>query len=222
MMSLALKAVIFDMDGVLIDSEPVWQQSELTVFSSLGLPICYQDTLQTTGFRVDQLVEYWYQRYPWENYNNAEVAAKIVHHVIEFINTDAEPMLGVIDALMLCKQQGYRIGLATSSSIDLVNAVLDKLEIREYFHAIESAENLKYGKPHPEVYLNCATSLGVAASECVAIEDSLNGIISARAANMTAIAIPPSEKQHDVKWMVAHYRLNNLTELGSVLVTDLN
>ncbi|MBM7072242.1 hexitol phosphatase HxpB [Shewanella sp. 202IG2-18] len=217
MLSLALKAVIFDMDGVLIDSEPVWQQSELDVFSSLGLPISYQDTLQTTGLRVDQLVEYWYQRYPWENYDNAETATQIVNGVIEFIQTDAKPMRGVIEALQICQQQGYRIGLATSSSMSLVDAVLDKFEIRHFFQAIESAEHLKYGKPHPEVYLNCATRLGVAPSECIAIEDSMNGLIAARAANMLAIAIPPHEQQHDVKWMLAHYRLHDLTEFSTIL-----
>ncbi len=205
------------MDGVLIDSEPVWQQSELDVFTQLGLPITYQDTLKTTGLRVDQLVEYWYQRFPWDNYDNVETAKLIVENVLAFIRTDAAPMSGVIESLTFCKQQGYRIGLATSSSMDLVDAVLDKFEIRTFFQAIESAEHLQYGKPHPEVYLNCATSLGVTPTECIAIEDSLNGIISARAANMTAIAIPPSEQQHDVKWRVAHYRLNTLNELKALL-----
>ena len=217
MLSVALKAVIFDMDGVLIDSEPVWQKSELEVFSALGLPITYQDTFQTTGLRVDQLVKYWYQRYPWENYDNALVAEQIVKRVIDFINADAQPMLGVMDALKYCKMQSYRIGLATSSSMDLVDAVLDKFEIRNYFHSIESAEHLQYGKPHPEVYLNCATNLGVAPSECIAIEDSFNGVIAARAATMTSIAIPPHEQQHEVKWMAAHYRLKDLTELAQLL-----
>ena len=205
------------MDGVLIDSEPVWQQSELDVFSSLGLPISYQDTFQTTGLRVDQLVEYWYQRYPWENYDNTKVSQKIVEKVIEYIQAEAVPMAGVVEALILCKKKGYRIGLATSSSMDLVDAILNKFEIRSFFHSIESAEHLKYGKPHPEVYLNCASKLGVAPNECIAIEDSINGIIAARAANMFAIAIPPCEQQHDVKWMIAQYRLNTLTELPSIL-----
>ena len=94
-----LSAVIFDMDGVLIDSEPSWQVAELNVLSQLGLPITLEDTLQTTGLRIDQVVSYWYQRHPWDNYDNNATAMAIVEQVSIEIMRSGEAMLGVFEAL---------------------------------------------------------------------------------------------------------------------------
>ncbi|WP_133408320.1 hexitol phosphatase HxpB [Parashewanella tropica] len=212
-----VKAVIFDMDGVLIDSEPVWQRAQLEVFPKYGVPITYEDTLKTTGMRVDLLIEHWYLRYPWADYDNAKVCQQIVSTVIDFIHRDGKPMVGVMDALKFCQQQEFKIGLATSSPMILVDAVLDTLNIRHYFEAIESAETLPYGKPHPEVYLNCAKALGIEPSRCLAIEDSFNGLIAARAASMQTVAIPAEDQQQQSRWVVAHHQLCNLTELSSFI-----
>ncbi|RLV58601.1 hexitol phosphatase HxpB [Parashewanella curva] len=212
------QAVIFDMDGVLINSEPVWQQAELEVLPKYGVPLTYEDTLMTTGMRVDLLVDYWHQRYPWTNYDNNQVSQQLVTAVVDFIHRDGQPMNGVIDALSFCQRQGFKIGLATSSPMVLVDAVLDTLNIRHYFEAIKSAEKLAYGKPHPEVYLNCASELGVDPSRCVAIEDSFNGLIAARAASMQTIAIPAKEQQQQSRWVIAHEQLEDLTQLASVFM----
>ncbi|WP_299494881.1 hexitol phosphatase HxpB [uncultured Shewanella sp.] len=224
-----IHAVIFDMDGVLIDSEPLWQQAEFETMTALGLPIHYDDTLQTTGLRIDQVVEYWYKRYPWADYqekekrkhrgenSNQAVAQRIVNQVIAAIAHDAKPMAGVIAALDYCKTQGLNIGLATSSTSSMIDAVLNKLNIKHYFEATKSAEHLAHGKPHPEVYLNCADALGVSPHHCLAIEDSFNGLIAARAANMQTIAIPALDQQHLSKWQVAHQQLANLHELADYL-----
>lgn len=224
-----IQAVIFDMDGVLIDSEPLWQQAEFNTMTALGLPITYDDTLQTTGLRIDQVVEYWYKRYPWPDYqgnekrkhkgenSNQAVAQRIVDQVISVIAHDAKPMQGVIEALNYCQSQRLHIGLATSSASSMIDAVLSKLNITHYFEVTTSAEHLAHGKPHPEVYLNCATALGVSPHHCLAIEDSFNGLIAARAANMHTIAIPAPEQQQLSKWQVAHQQLANLHELADYL-----
>ncbi|WP_076416744.1 hexitol phosphatase HxpB [Shewanella sp. UCD-KL12] len=221
MTSPQIKAVIFDMDGVLIDSEPSWQKAEFRTMTDLGLPITFDDTLQTTGLRIDQVVSYWYQRMPWKNYDNSATAKTIVEQVVSFIEAEGQPMEGVVTALTFCQEQGYKIGLATSSSSDIINAVLNKLNISHFFDAIQSAEHLTYGKPHPEVYLNCATELGISADNCVAIEDSFNGLIAARAANMQTIAIPEKEHQAEAKWIIAHQQLKDLTQLPDLLSSRL-
>ncbi|MGI2261395.1 hexitol phosphatase HxpB [Shewanella sp. GXUN23E] len=216
-MTIALSAVIFDMDGVLIDSEPLWQLAELDVFHALGLPLTLEETHLTTGLRVDQLVEYWYARMPWPDYDNAATANAIVDAVVQRIMLEGDAMPFVMEALQACRQTGLKIGLATSSPMKLVNAVLDKLAIRHNFDAIESAERLKYGKPHPEVYLNCAAKLGIAATQCLAIEDSFNGLIAARAANMQTLVIPPAEQASQPRWAAAHHQFESLKRLPELL-----
>ncbi|NMH66950.1 hexitol phosphatase HxpB [Shewanella salipaludis] len=212
-----IQAVIFDMDGILIDSEPVWQIAEHRVLQSLGLPINFDDALQTTGLRIDQVVGYWYQRFPWENYDNAAVAKAIVDSVVSHIERHGAPMTGVMEALEHCRASGLRIGLATSSSHALVDAVLGKLQIGDYFDAVESAQDLAYGKPHPEVYLNCAHALGITPTSCLAIEDSFNGLIAARAANMQTLVIPAASQRHQAQWVIAHSQADNLLALPGLL-----
>ncbi|WP_108944735.1 hexitol phosphatase HxpB [Shewanella halifaxensis] len=212
-----LKAVIFDMDGVLIDSEPTWQRAIFKVMNELGLNVCMEDMALTTGLRIDQVVEFWYQRSPWNNYNNQQTAQAIVEQVISDISASGQAMKGVNEALIACKNYGLKVGLATSSSSAIVDAVLNKLNIRDYFQAIASAENLQYGKPHPEVYLNCAKALNIDPINCLAIEDSFNGLIAARAANMQTIAIPEPQQASQTKWIIAHHQLDSLCQLAGHL-----
>ncbi|ABZ75056.1 HAD-superfamily hydrolase, subfamily IA, variant 3 [Shewanella halifaxensis HAW-EB4] len=212
-----LKAVIFDMDGVLIDSEPVWQIAEHKVLTELGLNVSIEDMTLTTGLRIDQVVDYWYARFPWSNDNHQQTAQAIVDQVVSHISADGEPMKGVIQALKACQKHDLKIGLATSSSSDIIHAVLNRLEIGTYFHAINSAEHLAYGKPHPEVYLSCAQALDIDPINCLAIEDSFNGLVSARAACMQTIAIPEAKHAALSKWVIAHQQLNSLEALPDFL-----
>lgn len=213
-----IEAVIFDMDGVLIDSEPSWQQAELEVFNALGLNLTLADTKQTTGLRIDQVVSYWHQRRPWANYNNSETTQQISERMVATILQSGTPLKGVLQALAACKQSKLKIGLATSSPQCILEAVLTRLDIRQHFDAIESAEGLRYGKPHPEVYLNCATQLNIEPHLCLAIEDSYHGLISARAANMQTIVIPAPEDRGQARWILAHAELNDLDELATQLL----
>ncbi|MXR67899.1 hexitol phosphatase HxpB [Shewanella sp. JBTF-M18] len=217
MSQINFAAVIFDMDGVLIDSEPSWQAAEYKVLSQLGLPISLSDTQQTTGLRIDQVVDYWYKRHPWEGYDNAATAEAIVQQVADEIIRSGEAMPGVKQALEACKQRGLKIGLATSSPTLLIDAVMQKLAIADKFDAIESAETLALGKPHPEVYLNCAKALDVAPSHCLAIEDSFNGLIAARAANMHTVVIPAPHEASQARWAAAHQQLKSLEEFADYL-----
>ncbi|MGL4448287.1 MAG: hexitol phosphatase HxpB [Shewanella sp.] len=217
MTSLNIQAVIFDMDGVLIDSEPLWQRIEYHVLSALGVPVSIASIQQTTGLRIDQCVDYWYQQFPWPAYDNAKVSQTIIDEVASEIRRSGSAMEGVYEALACCQRLGLKIGLATSSASMIIDAVLDQLALRPYFMAVTSAEALPYGKPHPEVYLNCAKALAVDPRHCLAIEDSFNGLIAARAANMQTLAIPAPEQREEAKWVIAHHRANTLLTLPALL-----
>ncbi|GIU27391.1 2-deoxyglucose-6-phosphatase [Shewanella schlegeliana] len=203
----------------MIDSEPMWQIAEHKVLTDLGLNVSIEDMALTTGLRIDQVVAFWYHRSPWNNYDNQQTATAIVDQVVSQITANGKPMKGVIEALQACQERGLKVGLATSSSSDIINAVLNRLGIEAYFDAIKSAEYLAYGKPHPEVYLTCAQALNIDPIYCLAIEDSFNGLVSARAANMQTIAIPEAKHAALSKWAIAHHRLNSLADLAEFLDT---
>ena len=209
-----IKAVIFDMDGLLIDSEPLWQEAEIEVFRDVNVILNHQRCLETTGLRIDQVVNYWYQRFPWQKSTKQQIAERIVKRVIELITLKGEPKTGVNEALDFLKQQNVKIALASSSSYTLIEVVLNKLGIRESFQEIYSATEEEYGKPHPSVYLTTAKKLQVMPEDCLVLEDSLNGVLAAKAARMICIAIPEASNDSD-KFAIADLKLQSLHEIGA-------
>lgn len=211
-MASNIQAVIFDMDGVLVDSEPFWQQAELEVFGHLGLQLSDTDPLKTQGLTIEEVVEYWYQRFPWDKPDRHQVAREILDVVSQKILAQGQPLPGVYKAIEQIQQAGIPMALATSSSSPLIQALLKKLGLTDAFMAKISAETLPFGKPHPELYLIACSALGVLPENCLAIEDSLNGIVAAKAAKMKVVAIPDGYHQTDPRFAIADQKLNSLEE----------
>jgi len=213
-LSLAsFEAVIFDMDGVLIDSEPVWKIAMESVFHSVGCKLTREDFQKTVGLRIDEVIAYWYKHSPWENATIEEVEQAIVQKMVALISADGKPLLGVVDTLKFLKEKGLKIGLATSSYEVLIDTVLDTLDIRSYFDYTHSAENELYGKPHPAVYLTTAARLGVNPLKCLVIEDSINGVISGKAARMQVVCIPEKSHHPNPKLVLADYTFETMEEM---------
>ncbi|CFB71252.1 hexitol phosphatase HxpB [Yersinia enterocolitica] len=210
----AIKAAIFDMDGLLIDSEPLWLQAELDIFTKLGLDTSSRDSLpDTLGLRIDLVVKLWFQSMPWQGPSQAEVCNRIIARAIELVEETKPILPGVEYALELCRAQGLKIGLASASPLDMQKRVLAMLNIEKYFDRLVSAEYLPHSKPHPEVYLNAASDLGVDPLECVTLEDSVNGMIATKAARMRSIVIPSVEYRADPRWVLADIQLESLEQL---------
>ena len=219
-MSLSLsnfKAVIFDMDGVLIDSEPVWKIAMQAVFDEVGCNLTKKDFQKTVGLRLDEVIKYWHQHAGWEFVSPKEVEDRIVQKMVELLSNDGKPLTGVLDTLKHLKKEGIKIGLATSSYSILIDTVLDKLGIREYFDFTHSAELEDFGKPHPAVYLTVAKKLEVNPLECLVIEDSLNGIISGKAARMKVVCIPEKTHNLEPKLIIADYQFETMADLLKVI-----
>jgi len=170
-------AVIFDMDGVLIDSEPTWKIAMEQAFKAVGCQLTPKEFQKTTGMRIDEVVSYWYEVAPWKDASVKDVENSIVEKMVELILQEGSALEGVIDTLHFLKENKIKIGLATSSYRRLIDAVLSKLCIQNFFDVTHSAENEKFGKPHPGVYLTTAEALRCTPKRCLVIEDSLNGII---------------------------------------------
>ena len=217
----AIEAVLFDMDGLLIDSEPFWREAEIIAFGSVGLELTDEMCRRTLGLRVDDVVEYWYAVQPWPDVPKHEVERRIIDEGIRLIELRGEPMAGVADATRLVARLGMRTALVSSSPRRLIRAVIERLGLEDAFDLVHSAEDEEYGKPHPAVYLAAAAKLGVAPTACVAIEDSLTGVLSAKAARMRCVAVPESSARHDPRCSLADATLDSLAELTSDLLARL-
>ena len=207
------KAVIFDMDGVIIDSEPLWRRAMIRVFNASGLPFTENDCRVTTGMRIDQVIAYWNAKTPFTK-DEELVKNNIEDHLCGLIAAEGKPMKGLQQALDLIAKENLLIALATSSSVKLIDCVLNVLQIENYFKHIQSAEHLTYGKPHPEVFLKCADAISVKPNDCLVIEDSLNGIIAAKAAGMNVIGVPDEHNINNQKFSIADVTLHSLLEVN--------
>jgi len=215
-----IKAVIFDMDGVLIDSEPLWKIAEVMVFTKLGLNLTAKDFEQTVGLRIDQVVEYWRNRFPWtQDISNEKVVDDIVTLVAQLVTERGEKLPGVFEILEWLKTKYIKLGVGTSSYMKIVDAVMAKLNITDYFDVIHSAEHEEYGKPHPGVYLTCAQKLGVSPDKCLVIEDSFNGLLAAKAASMATIVVPDKSNSPHPHFVIADLVAESLAEVLSILKT---
>ena len=208
-----IKAVIFDMDGVLIDSEPLWSIAMIQGFNDIGIDFTDADCRFTTGMRFKEVVEHWFNHHGITHSTPTQLADSVITHLIDLINTKGEAMSGVVELLEYFKTKQFPIGLATSSNHILVDAVLQKTKTKHYFNSITSAEFLEHGKPHPDVFLKCAQNLNIQPKNCLVIEDSFNGVKAGKAAGMTVIAIPDIEHKDDNRFEIADYRLNNLSDV---------
>ncbi|MBD2795079.1 hexitol phosphatase HxpB [Xenorhabdus sp. 18] len=211
---LSIEAAIFDMDGLLIDSEPYWEQGEKSVFSELGLDLNLAETLpDTLGLRIDQVVELWYQASPWQGTSKSEVEQRIIDHVVQSVKKNRPLLPGVEYALNLCRERGLKIGLASASPYEMLEQVLELFNLRHYFDVVVSAAHLPYSKPHPDVYLLAASQLGVSPIHCLTLEDSFNGMIATKAARMRSIVVPAAYHFDDPRWSLADIKLNSLEKL---------
>ncbi len=138
-----IEAAIFDMDGLLIDSEPLWDQAEVEVMESLGVDTRRRDELpDLLGLRIDLVVDLWYAQQPWHGVDRAEATARIIRRAIELVEASRPLLPGVREAVALCKAQGLKVGLASASPLMMLEKVLDMFELRDQFDALASAEHL--------------------------------------------------------------------------------
>jgi sugar-phosphatase len=220
-MLVEFEAVLFDMDGVLIDSEPLWQDAEIEVFARHGVELSREDCASTMGLRIDEVVRHWFSLRPWKEASCEFVEAEIVEAVIELVRTRGEAKQGVLSALDFLASKGLVCGLASSSYLRIIEVVLDKLSISNRFEVIHSAEFERRGKPAPDVYLTAASMLGVTPEKCLVFEDSLNGVRAAKSAGMTCVAIPDPCSPRDEIEALADITIDELSECSTSLFERL-
>ncbi len=205
------------MDGVLIDSEPFWQEAEIAAFNSIDIPFTHEMCEENMGMRVDEVVQYWFKKLAINTSDVELITNRIVDGLIQRVQSKGKSFLGSKKSLSQLKEKGYRVALASSSPNKVIAATLDILKLKDFFELTHSAEFEESGKPHPAVYLSAANKLNVDPKDCIAIEDSYNGMLSALNAGMKVIVIPEPKSYEDEKFDKANLKLRTITELPEAL-----
>jgi len=178
------------MDGLLVDSEPIWHEVEIDIFGRYGVPLTVERCLETKGMFLGDVVEHWYARYPWSGASREAVAAEVVEAMARRLDTAVDLKPGVTHALDFCQRRGARLAVASSSSRRLIDAVVRRDGLAGRFAVVHSAEDEAVGKPDPAIFLTTARLLDVAPGACVVFEDSAAGVLAAKGAGMACVAVP--------------------------------
>ncbi len=215
------KAVIFDMDGLLIDSEPLWQEAGRETLQQFGKKLTEEQYHTSTGLRTEEWIEHWFHHFQISMEYAPSAIDVIIEKAIEKIAARGEVFPGADYILHFFRENNFKIAIATSSPLSLVDVVVKKLNLPFTFNTITSAEKLPFGKPHPEVYLNCAGELGLTGLQCIAFEDSFNGMIAAKAARMKCVVVPAASDHDHPKWNAADLKLKRLDEFDLLSLNTL-
>jgi HAD superfamily hydrolase (TIGR01509 family) len=181
------RAVIFDMDGVIIDSEPFHWEVNNRLFKSLEIHVSDEEYRRYIGVSN---IAMWtaIKRNHGLPQSVKELAALQVKGNIDFMQTEhVDPVDGVIDLLAGLKNAGALIALASSSPYQIIGMVLDMFNIEKLFDVVVSGEDFEKGKPSPDIFLKTAAMLGVLPGQCIVIEDATHGVHAAKAAGMKCI-----------------------------------
>jgi len=212
-----MKAVIFDMDGVLVDTEDLWQQNEVALFAELGISLDKDMLEQTRGLVTSEMVAHWCDRFGIDSVDPEELIRRYDNHMLEQMRNGMPLMEGAREAIRFFAGKGLPVALASCSTHEHIDAVVGRNGLRDQFRLIISAAGVMPGKPHPEVYLHTARELGVEPSSCLAIEDTFFGVISAKAARMKVLALPNPLEFDQPRFLAADMKIRSLTEINESL-----
>lgn len=219
-----IQAAIFDMDGLLVDSEPHWRAAERAIFDTVGLYLTDEQCKQTTGLPIPAVVDYWFAQHPWPETvrSRTDVAIAITEGAHDRIGRFAEAMPGAVDVLNFFAQRRIPCAIASASPMSLIELVMDRLNIRSQFALWHSATLEARNKPAPDVYLGAARRLGIDPGNCLAFEDSGSGLQSAHEAGMRTVSVPADFEYDDSKFAIATCKIPALTYFDEPLFLSLN
>lgn len=185
-------AVLFDMDGVLVDSEPWWDEVRIEFAREHGSPWTADDQAAVMGGNSREWAETMRDRLSIDHLSAGEIQRAIVTAVVRCYQTRPVPVIGDAPAQVRRIAASWPVAIVSSAHRDVIEAALDALGLRSTMHVVVSSDDVPRGKPEPDVYLLAAAQLGVDPERCLVVEDSLNGVRAGKAAGMTVVLVPNS------------------------------
>jgi HAD superfamily hydrolase (TIGR01509 family) len=181
------KLILFDMDGVLLDSEKLYLEMNQIFFKKLGANISVAEHQSFVGISATKM---W--TFIKDKFNLSETVEELIKQEKELKYKALKaaklvPTIGVIDFLEFLKRKNYQIAIASSGLKKNINLILQKLDMEKYFDLVVSGEQVEKGKPEPDIFLKVASQYGISPKDCIVIEDSTNGVLAAKAAKMFCI-----------------------------------
>ena len=215
-----IKALIFDMDGVIIDSEPLWEKAERILLNRKGIEYDHNYRDKIMGLNQDDSA-----RVLKETFNLKEPIETIISERIDILLRIYEEYLelvpGFLKLLKKLTHHNFLLALASSSPKIVIDYVLNKFSLYEYFQVVVSGDSVEHGKPFPDIYLLASDKLGIKPNESVVIEDSINGLNASKRAGMFCIVLPDKSLNkndyHEADLIINsldNIRIKTLTEFG--------
>ncbi len=211
-----LTAIIFDMDGVLLDSEQIYRRASILAAKQLGFTMEEETYIATIGvtdeIAAKIITQQMGKNFPFANFE--KIWRQIVAREME---QNIPLKKGVRQLLNLLANHNVPIGLVTSTSYDRTHKYLQKTDLKKFFHSIICGDEVKNGKPHPEPYFKVAQNLGVNPHFCLAVEDSYNGVRSAYRAGMKVVMVPDILQPNEEIEKFTHAILPSISHLQKIL-----
>lgn len=216
------KCIIFDMDGTLIDSEKISIAVWKKIADEFGIANMEQTITQCIGVKDSESEAIFHRMYgndfPYQKYR--ELASDMFHKEIEKNGLPVKP--GVYELFQFLKDNHYLIGLASSTPEEIVRREMASIGLLNYFHGIMCGDMVSNSKPHPEIYLEAARTLGVRPTDCYAVEDAPKGILSAYHAGMRTIMVPDFIQPDEALKKIIFRQFQNLSEVRNFLQNQDN
>ena len=204
------KGAIFDMDGTLFDSEKIYQTAWLETVEFYGKDRGAELVKAVAGSSEENCKKAIHEFYP--DIDAEEFFMRTIKRAVEIFEQGVDMMPGVVEILKFFKENGVKSAIASSSSHEAINRNIERADIKKYFDAIISGDDVQNGKPAPDIFLKAAKELNLDAEDCYVFEDSYNGIRGAYAAGCTPIMIPDTMQPNDEMKKICAGIYSSLTE----------
>ncbi len=206
-------AVIFDLDGVIVDSEPLHERAQRVVFGRYGIDVPAAFFQQFKGQTEEDVFEFAVRAFSMDHVSAADLVVQ-KHRVYETLIDDVEPVAGALPFIERLARRGVPLGLTTSATPENQRRVFDLFDLHGYFAAVVTVADVTRAKPHPEPYLTTAARLGVLPERCLVLEDSAHGVLAARRAGCSVAAVTTSFGAAQLAEAGAHLTFDRFEELA--------